>query len=173
AADPAAAGLAGPDTGSQAAVEPTGHTTTVQVEARDMRFFPEHISVPEGDRLVIELTNTDDGNIHDLTLGGATTDRLAPGESEQLDVGVVSQDLEGWCTVAGHRQMGMVFTVDAVADDGQDEAGAAEGGAEAGSDAEAGSGADAGDSSSSDEASPDQGNADGTGSSAVVQDVVD
>src|SRR5699024_7241065 len=53
AADPAAAGLTGLGAGPQAAVDPTGHTTTVQVEARDMRFFPEHISVPEGDRLVI------------------------------------------------------------------------------------------------------------------------
>src|SRR5699024_7381766 len=65
----------------------------------------------------------------DLTLGGVTTDRLNPGESERLDVGVVSQDLNGWCTVAGHRQMGMVFDVEAT-------------------DAEAGSGEGTGESSS-------------------------
>src|SRR5699024_4283323 len=49
--------------------------------------------------------------VHDLTVGGVTSDRLAPGESQTFDVGVVGGDLDGWCTVAGHRQMGMVFTV--------------------------------------------------------------
>src|SRR5690606_17012459 len=36
---------------------------------------------------------------------------LAPGESATLDVGVVGRDVEGWCSVVGHRQMGMVFTL--------------------------------------------------------------
>ena len=31
------------------------------------------------------------------------------GESATLDVGVVGRDLDGWCSVVGHRQMGMVL----------------------------------------------------------------
>ncbi|MEO6999917.1 MAG: multicopper oxidase domain-containing protein, partial [Terracoccus sp.] len=31
-----------------------------------------------------------------------------------VDVGVVGRDLQGWCSVVGHRQMGMVFEVVAV-----------------------------------------------------------
>ena len=119
AADPAAAGLggqgaAGSATGggaASAAVTPTGNTTTVQVEAHDMRFEPASVTVPAGDRLVVELVNVDETNVHDLRLLGERSPRLAPGESATLDVGVVADSAQGWCTIVGHRQMGMVFDV--------------------------------------------------------------
>src|SRR5699024_6319261 len=57
--------------------------------------------------------NTDDQDVHDLVLeGGVDSGRLSPGESATIDVGVVGEDLDGWCSIAGHRQMGMVFAVD-------------------------------------------------------------
>ncbi|WP_022918574.1 multicopper oxidase domain-containing protein [Ruania albidiflava] len=150
AVDPAAAGLGTTsDSGADsAAVAATGETTTVQVSAQDMRFVPDTVTVPAGDRLVIELTNDDPTTVHDLTVGGVTSDRLAPGESQTLDVGVVGEDLDGWCTVAGHRQMGMVFTV------------LAEGGAAAAPEPTAGTGDAAG-------TSPDHGDAQDQGPSAV------
>src|SRR5699024_9508256 len=75
----------------------------------------ESIDVPAGNELIIELTNTDASEVHDLTLeNGVTSERLSPGESATLDVGVVDQDIEGWCSVAGHRQMGMVFDIHVV-----------------------------------------------------------
>jgi nitrite reductase (NO-forming) len=113
AADPTAAGLTGPVGGSEAAegATTTGRTTTVTVEAQDMQFVPARIEVPAGDRLVLEVTNTD-STVHDLVLdGGATTGRLAPGASATVDVGVVGSDLAGWCSVAGHRLMGMTLEV--------------------------------------------------------------
>src|SRR5690606_11636586 len=69
--DPAAAGLSsstGASGGAEAsaAVDPTGSTTTVQVAAVGMRFEPARIEVPRGDRLVVEVTNTDPTNVHDL-----------------------------------------------------------------------------------------------------------
>lgn len=98
-----------------AAVTPTGLTTTVQVEAHGMRFTPAVIEVPAGDRLVIELTNTDPGQVHDLVFAnGVTSGRLAPGASTTVDVGVVGASLDGWCSIAGHRQMGMTLRVDAI-----------------------------------------------------------
>lgn len=101
-------------TSAAAGTPPTGRTTTVEVVAEDMRFTPDTIEVPAGDRLVLVLTNAD-GDVHDLALdNGAATGRLAPGGTERLDVGVVGRDLDGWCTVAGHRQMGMVLRVVAV-----------------------------------------------------------
>lgn len=131
-ADPVAAGVGGAssgvvagsgESGAAGAVTPTGRTTTVQVEAADMRFVPDSISVPAGDRLVVELTNTDD-DVHDLVLaGGATSGRVAPGETATLDVGVVSGDLDGWCSVAGHRLMGMTLTIDVEGADGSDGSG--------------------------------------------------
>jgi nitrite reductase (NO-forming) len=100
---------------ASAGVAPTGETTTVQVEAKDMRFTPDSVDVPAGNRLVIEVKNADDQDVHDLVLGnGADSGRLSPGESATLDVGIVGDDLEGWCSIAGHRQMGMVFAVNAI-----------------------------------------------------------
>ncbi len=111
AVDPQA--LGGDQRSAAAGVAATGSTTTVQVIAKDMRFHPATVTVPAGDRLVIELTNADDGDVHDLVLdSGADSGRLAPGESTRLDVGVVGRALDGWCSVLGHRQMGMVFAVE-------------------------------------------------------------
>ena len=112
AVDPVAVGAAATPPAA-AGVAATGETTTVRVEARDMRFTPSTIAVPAGNRLVIELANTDDEDVHDLVLdSGAGSGRLAPGETARVDVGVVGRDLEGWCSVLGHRQMGMVLHVD-------------------------------------------------------------
>ncbi|GGM94475.1 multicopper oxidase [Terrabacter tumescens] len=91
---------------------PTGHTTTVRVVADAMRFTPATITVPRGDRLVVELTNRDATTTHDLVLDtGARTPRLAPGATARLDAGVVGGPVEGWCSVVGHLQMGMVLHV--------------------------------------------------------------
>lgn len=117
--DPAAAGLAGVTaTGGAVAVAPTGSTTTVRVAAGDMRFEPARIEVPRGDRLLVELTNTDPTNVHDLQVLGERTPRLAPGESATLDLGVVGEPVQGWCTIVGHRQMGMVLDVVLTGDEG-------------------------------------------------------
>lgn len=114
AGDPAAAGLTQVTAGGPApagAVATTGRTTTLTVEAHDMRFVPDRVVVPAGDRLVLEVVNVDD-TVHDLVLdGGATTGRLAPGARTTVDVGLVARDLAGWCSVAGHRLMGMTLDV--------------------------------------------------------------
>ncbi|KRE95048.1 copper oxidase [Nocardioides sp. Soil774] len=110
AVDPAALGRA---VSADAGVAPTGRTVEVDVVAKDMRFTPDHVELQAGDRLVITLRNESDGDVHDLVLEtGADTGRTAPGEEAVLDVGVVGRDLDGWCSVVGHRQMGMVFAVD-------------------------------------------------------------
>lgn len=85
---------------------------TVQVEAANMRFTPNRIEVPVGTRLVVEVTNTDDEQVHDLVFAnGIAGGRLAPGEKETIDVGVITGDLDGWCSILGHRQMGMTLQI--------------------------------------------------------------
>ncbi len=106
AADPLASGQSGP-TG-----DPNAPIVTVKVEAANMRFTPDLIEVPVGSRLVIELTNTDTSTAHDLVFAnGVQGTRLAPGASETIDVGVIAGNLDGWCSIVGHRQMGMTLTV--------------------------------------------------------------
>lgn len=85
---------------------------TVRVEAANMRFTPDRIEVPAGTRLVIEVANTDDEQVHDLVFAnGVAGRRLAPGERQAIDVGVITADLDGWCSILGHRQMGMTLQI--------------------------------------------------------------
>lgn len=95
--------------------DPDAPVQTVQVDAANMRFTPDAIEVPVGTRLVIELTNTDVSQMHDLVMeNGSGGEHLAPGASETIDVGVITEGLDGWCSISNHREMGMTLTVAAV-----------------------------------------------------------
>ena len=104
-----------PSFSSAGSVAATGQTTTVQVKATsNYRFTPAEVEVPAGNRLVVEVTNDDQGMTHDLTFdNGATTGTINPGETKTVDAGVITADQEGYCSVAGHRSLGMVFKVKA------------------------------------------------------------
>ncbi|ALJ22224.1 multicopper oxidase domain-containing protein [Microbacterium sp. No. 7] len=109
AADPAASGIA-TATGSGDVVA-TGETTEVTVRVEGMRFTPDTVEAPYGSTLVVTFENTGT-DVHDLTFAnGVRSARLAPGASEVLEVGVIGADLAGWCSIAGHRQMGMELSV--------------------------------------------------------------
>ncbi|QEE62413.1 hypothetical protein FVA74_13145 [Salinibacterium sp. dk2585] len=98
------------------AAEPagTGETTTVQVTMVDMAYVPDVIEVPRGNRLVIELSN-EDADLHDLVLDtGPATERFGQGKTETFDAGVITDDVEGWCSVPPHREHGMVLNIVAV-----------------------------------------------------------
>ena len=97
-----------------AAVPATGRVVRVDVTAKGMRFVPSEVHLHRGDRLVVELTN-DDTTTHDLVVGAARSARIAPGATTELDAGIVASSVQGFCSVAGHRQMGMTF--DVVVDD--------------------------------------------------------
>lgn len=95
-----------------AAVEPTGETTEVEVTmTADMTYEPSVIEVPAGDELVVTLINEDDKNGHDLVIGDVESSRIQPGKSETVNFGVQSYSQEGYCSVAGHKQMGMTLDV--------------------------------------------------------------
>ena len=104
----------GTGTGTTASsVTPTGHTTHVSVGVDGMAFTPNHIEVPVGDRLIIDFTNSGDQR-HDLVFEtGVSSGSLASGETKELDLGVISGDVEGWCSLPGHREMGMTLHVQA------------------------------------------------------------
>lgn len=88
--------------------------TTVTVRVAGMSFVPNRIEVPAGGRLIITFENTGD-QLHDLVLEtGAETGRLSPGETATLDAGVINADVAGWCSLAGHRAMGMTLDIVAV-----------------------------------------------------------
>lgn len=125
------AGISLPVTSDATAqVEPTGRTVEVAVEAHGMHFIPDHVEVDRGDRLIITVTNADPTTVHDLRIGDSQTPRIAPGSQAELVIETVSASVEGWCTVVGHRQMGMTFTVTVTDEDatGHDDTTGHEGG---------------------------------------------
>ncbi|SEN66952.1 multicopper oxidase domain-containing protein [Cryobacterium luteum] len=129
--DPASVGLstvstqaAGSSAGGALAI--TGQTTTVAVDMVGTRFVPDRIEVPVGDELVITLTNGDD-MVHNLVLeSGLVSGSLDPGAAETVHVGVIGASVAGWCSIAGHRLLGMEISIVAVGADsaGADSAGA-------------------------------------------------
>ncbi|MGB3731561.1 cupredoxin domain-containing protein [Microbacterium sp.] len=95
-------------------VTPTGETTEVTVTVEGMRFVPDSIDVPVGNKLVIDFKNTG-MVVHDLVLANNTgTDQLNPGQSQKIEVGVIGESMDGWCSVSNHRAMGMVMKVNAL-----------------------------------------------------------
>jgi nitrite reductase (NO-forming) len=107
--DPAAAGVTG-RAAAAVAVQPTGEVVRVEVTAIGMRYHPSAVHLKAGDRLVVDLINGDT-TTHDLVIGAARSARVGPGDRTELDAGVIGVPTTGYCSVAGHRQMGMLFEV--------------------------------------------------------------
>lgn len=97
------------DDGSSAPIDASG-ATTLDVDIHGMAFTPNRIDVPSGTRLILTITNSDDQQ-HDLKLGSEYTGRIDPGDTVVHDFGVFTESTQGWCTIAGHKAMGMVFDV--------------------------------------------------------------
>jgi hypothetical protein len=75
---------------------------------------PDVIEVEQDTRLVVEVANEAD-HPHDLAIdGGPHTALLDPGETERLDLGEVTSDHAGRCTIGDHDIAGMTLAVNAV-----------------------------------------------------------
>jgi nitrite reductase (NO-forming) len=61
---------------------------------------------------VLDVVNDGD-EVHDLALeGGTRTRRLDPGQSQRLDLGVItSTPPEPYCTLPGHKSAGMTLDI--------------------------------------------------------------
>ncbi|OFQ99339.1 multicopper oxidase domain-containing protein [Alloscardovia sp. HMSC034E08] len=100
--------IARPDVFERAqSVQSSGQTTTHTVVAHHMAFNMSELKVPAGNNLVVKFTNNDDQN-HDLVFSnGVSSGRVAPGKTVSVQVGAVRDNIEGWCSIAGHKAMGM------------------------------------------------------------------
>lgn len=91
----------------------SGGTKTVDVELGEFYVKPDKISVAPGTKLVLKVTNM--GSMqHDLKLNGGSkgTKMLDPHASETVDLGVIAKTSQAWCTVPGHKEAGMVATIE-------------------------------------------------------------
>jgi nitrite reductase (NO-forming) len=73
---------------------------------------PDRLLLDRGTQLVLEVVNEGD-EVHDLVLEeGPRTRKLDPGESQRLDLGVLSGSVpELYCTLPGHRSAGMTLDI--------------------------------------------------------------
>jgi nitrite reductase (NO-forming) len=96
---------------SEAAVA-TGEPLTIEVSLGEMFVEPSSIEIPAGTHLTMVVTN--DGVMpHDLQLADGTgTPMLDPGETVEASFGVITESMEAWCTVPGHKDAGMVMSIE-------------------------------------------------------------
>lgn len=95
----------------QVADDADAPVTRIEVTVGGMSFLPNEIEVPHGNRLVIDFRNTGDQR-HDLVVdNGVESGPVEPGGSATVDVGVVTEGMDIWCSMVGHRQMGMTMRV--------------------------------------------------------------
>jgi len=71
---------------------------------------PDIIEVEAGVHLVLDVVNAADAT-HDLEVAGQHTRMLAPGESQQLDLGIIVDDITGRCTIGEHDAAGMTLHI--------------------------------------------------------------
>ncbi len=95
-----------------APVLPNGQVRTFSVQLGDLWVRPSSISVASGTRAVLRVENRG-GESHDLQLEGGKvgTGMLDPGQSRTVDIGLVGQTEQLWCTVPGHKAAGMILTI--------------------------------------------------------------
>jgi nitrite reductase (NO-forming) len=92
-------------------VATSGPPMTVQVELGDLYVRPSSIDVPANTEVIVEATNVG-AMSHDLKLGGETgTEMIAPGGTETVSLGVITETSQAWCTVPGHKEAGMVLDI--------------------------------------------------------------
>lgn len=73
---------------------------------------PDRLVVDRGTHLVLEVVNEGD-EVHDLAVQiGPRTKALDPGQSQRLDLGVISTSVpEIYCTLPGHKSAGMTLDI--------------------------------------------------------------
>ncbi len=90
-----------------------GGTKVIAIELTDFDVRPGTLVVDRGTHVVLEVTNTGDED-HDLAFEGGRrqTSTLSRGQSQRLDLGTVTRQLESWCTLPFHKTLGMKLHVE-------------------------------------------------------------
>ncbi len=72
---------------------------------------PDVLEVERGTHVVLNVVN-EGGEDHDLAVdGGPRTRTLGPGQAQRLDLGTVTGDWAGWCTLPNHKVAGMTLDI--------------------------------------------------------------
>ncbi len=80
------------------------------IEMQGMRFIPDVVEVPSGEKITLTLVNQD-SMAHDLKIANVSSGRVLPGNQTTMEIGPITEDTEGWCTIAGHKNQGMILNL--------------------------------------------------------------
>ncbi len=87
----------------------SGPPQELSVELGEFFVRPPTLEVEAGRPVLLTVTNGG-AMPHDVKLDGTRGTRmLDPGETQEVDLGVIEQQGLAWCTVPGHREAGMVL----------------------------------------------------------------
>ena len=93
------------------AAAPVGEPQTFEISLGSMTVTPNKLEVEANRPVILKVTNNDPNMAHDLQLNGTVgTKMLNPGESEEVNIGVVGNGQQAWCTVPGHKEAGMIMS---------------------------------------------------------------
>jgi nitrite reductase (NO-forming) len=99
------------DDGGGTGAVAAGQTKTFDVTLKDLDIVPSSIDVNAGDHVILNVTNTG-AMQHDIKLNGLTgSELLDPKATATVDLGVVTETAQAWCTVPGHKEAGMVLDI--------------------------------------------------------------
>ena len=93
-------------------VAATGEAKTVEVMLAEFSVTPSTIEVPGGTDLTLRVMNHGT-MVHDLAIDGGDpkVPQLQPGASAEVHIGAVTKSVKAWCTIPGHKEAGMVLTI--------------------------------------------------------------
>lgn len=91
------------------------------IELGDLYVRPSVINIPAGAKVQLRIHNAGKMD-HSLELDGEGGRMLKPGESETVTWGPFTTSTKAWCTVAGHRDSGMVLDIVVAGSGGGDNA---------------------------------------------------
>ena len=98
--------VAASSTGQVAAAKPV----TLNFTEGDMYIKPSTVSVPAGSDVTVHVTNQGPSQ-HTLALEGRSTPLIDSGASLTEHWGVLTHSVQAWCLVPGHKDAGMLVTV--------------------------------------------------------------
>ncbi|HEX6968947.1 MAG TPA: multicopper oxidase domain-containing protein [Micromonosporaceae bacterium] len=98
--------------GRNTAAGQTAPTTVgpFDIELGDLYVKPSSITVPPGATVTLRVRNAGKMD-HSLELDGTGGQLLKPGEETTVTWGPFTSSVQAWCTVAGHRESGMVLDI--------------------------------------------------------------
>ncbi|WP_377938847.1 multicopper oxidase domain-containing protein [Alloscardovia venturai] len=89
----------------------SGRKITLTLVAHDMSFNKKSFTVSTGDDVTVTFINNDSQSHNVVFSNGVVGKTIGAHQSTKVRLGVLTKNTEGWCSLPGHKQMGMDFWI--------------------------------------------------------------